>query len=235
MTPDAPREPFEATRSPFLPQSLVDLFLRPRRFFTGEIALGRTPYVVLVMWCYGIASVIERIDLESVRAEVGRPRPGWQALAPWVAGSWWGYWAVALGFGALGGIGLWLLGGWWYRVRLRWCGAPEPERRLARLAYAYASFVLAAPTVLWALVETASYANRAAAVASDDLTGAILLVFPFWSLGTSFAAATTLFEVRRGRARLWFVILPALAYLVAYGALGVLAGLLFAFRNPPPG
>jgi hypothetical protein len=59
-------------------------------------------------------------------------------------------------------------------------------------------------------------------------------VFPFWSLGTSFAAAITLFEVRRGRARLWFVILPALTYLVAYGALGVLAGLLFVFRNPPP-
>ncbi len=231
MTPGAPAEPFEATRSPFVPQSLVDLFLRPRSFFSAQIALGRTPYVLVVMWCYGIASAIERIEREVLRADFGRPRPGWESLAPWVVDSWWGFWAFALASGALGGVGLWLLGGWWYRVRLRWCGALEPDRRRARLAYAYASFVLAGPSVLWALVETASYPSYAAAAASDDLTSTLLLLFPFWSLYTSFAAATTLFEVQRGRARLWFLVLPAFVYLVAYGVLGAL---LVSFGKPAP-
>lgn len=204
MTPGELPAPGEVTRSPFLPQSLVDLFLRPRHFFAAHVALGRTPYVVLVVWSYGIASAIERAERE---------------LATWIDPSWRSFWFSALFWGAFGGAGLWLLGGWWYRVRLRWCGAREPDRRRARLAYAYSSFVLAAPTILWTLIQTASYPSYAEAAAADDVARVLLLVFPFWSVQTSFAAATTLFELAPLRARVWFQLLPACAYLLLYGLL----------------
>jgi hypothetical protein len=220
VTPGALPEPIEATRSPFLPQSLIDLFLRPRRFFAGEIALGRTPYIVMVSWCYGMSDAIDRIDEQLMREQYGRPRPWWPWLEPWVTDGWLGYWAFLAFYGALAGSFLWLLGGWWYRVRLRWSGAVEPDARRARLAWAYSSFVLAAPMVLWAVVESVSYANCREAWNSEDLTSAVLLVFPFWSVATSHAAATTLFDVSRGRARVWFLLLPTLAYLLFYGAIG---------------
>jgi hypothetical protein len=46
-TPDLPQA-IGPGPSPFWPQHLIDLFVRPTRFFVGHLALGRTPYVVLV-------------------------------------------------------------------------------------------------------------------------------------------------------------------------------------------
>jgi len=54
----------------------------------------------------------------------------------------------------------------------------------------------------------------------------VLVVFPFWSIAASYAGAKTVFGVSGGRARIWFLILPVLLYVVAVGALGVVFALL---------
>jgi hypothetical protein len=218
----------EPEGSPLLPRHLVDLFLRPRRFF-GEVALGKTPYVLFVTWCYGIAGAIERVDEEILRAQFGRPRPGWDVLAPYITGSWLGFWAFALALGVVGGFFLWHVGGWWYAVRLRWAGAPTPDRRLARLAFTYSAFVASVPLILATLARTAIFPNYQAAFESEEMWSLALLVFPFWSLIASYAAATQLFPVSRGRALVWFALLPGTFYVIAFGAL---AGLL-AFLGTP--
>jgi hypothetical protein len=205
----------------------VDLFVRPRRFF-GEVALGKTPYVVFVTWCYGIASAIERIDEELLREQLGRPRPGWTEISPYLTQSWLGFWIWALVAGVVGGLFLWHVGGFWYAVRLRWSGATDPDRRLARLAFTYSAFVASIPVILAAAVRTALFPNHLAAFQADEVWSLALLVFPFWSLVASFAAATELFPVRRGRALLWFAVLPGTFYLLAFGALATL----FAFLGP---
>ena len=93
--------------SPLLPQHLIDLFVRPRRFFLGQLALGKTPYAVFVAWCYGASSAIDSIDPELVQ-----PRSDLEAVAPYVLDSWLGYWALVAVLGALSGLFLWWLGGW---------------------------------------------------------------------------------------------------------------------------
>jgi Yip1 domain len=211
--------------SPLWPQHLINLFVRPRRFFSSQLAFGQTLYVVIVTWCYGVANAIDRIDQELVRAEVGRPRRGWEQLAPMITESWLGFWAWVLAFGAIGGLLLWLIGGWWYRVRLKWSGAHEPDKRLARLVYVYSSFVQSGPVVAFTLVSTIVYADYAQAYASESSYAVLLLLFPFWSLISSYLGVLTLFEVSRWKARIWFVILPGLLYIVALG----LAVALFAF------
>lgn len=214
--------PIAPAASPFLPRHLLDLFLRPRQFFSGQLALGKTPHVLLVTWCYGIASAIERIDQELVRAQLGQSRPGWEQIAPYVTGSWLGFWVWAFGLGVIGATFLWYVGGWWYSVRLRWCGAANHDKRLARLAFTYSAFVVSAPTILAAAVQTAIYPSYAAAFSAEELYSLVLLVFPFWALATSYAGATELFEVRRGRAITWFLALPAVLYMIVFGALAAL-------------
>jgi hypothetical protein len=218
----------EPEGSPLLPKHLVDLFLRPRQFF-GEVALGKTPWVLFVTWCYGIAAAIDRLDEELLRAQFGQPRPGWQEIAPYVTESWLGFWTWALVAGVVGGLFLWHIGGWWYAVRLRWSGAPAPDRRLARLAFTYSAFVWAAPAILAAGVRTAVFPNYHAAFHAEELASLTLLAFPFWSLWASYAAATELFPVQRGRARLWFAVLPGIFYLLAFGA----GAALVAFLGTP--
>jgi hypothetical protein len=56
LTPELPS--IQPELSPPWPQNLVDLLIRPRKFFSGQLALGKTPYVVFVTWCYGVSSAI---------------------------------------------------------------------------------------------------------------------------------------------------------------------------------
>ena len=218
--------PIDAGPSPLLPEHLVDLFFRPRRFFGGQLALGKTPYALLVAWCYGAAAAIDRIDQNLLRAQFGKPRPGWEQLAPLVVESWPGFWLFVLASGALGGVFLWWLGGWWFATRVRWSGVAEPDRRLARLVMAYSAFIHAAPAVLAAAISTAVFASYAEAFDSDAPYSLILLVFPFWSAAASYAGVREVFGVSGWKPRLWFLILPCALYLVAVGAFAALFGYL---------
>jgi hypothetical protein len=220
--------PIEAGPSPLWPQHLVDVFVRPTRFFSSQLALGRTPYLLLVTWCFGIASAMDRVDQELLRAEFGQARPAWDVWAPIVTQSWAGYWAFVLAMGVLSGLFLWWLGGWWYRVRLGWAGEPSPDARLARLVYVYSSFVCAGPTVVLALLQTGWFENYAAAWNADELYSSALLIFLFWSLGTSYFGARALFRVSRWGARLWFVVLPAALYVLTLGLVAPLVALFAA-------
>ncbi len=224
-SPELP-PPITAGTSPLWPQHLIDLFLRPRSFFSGQLALGSTPYVVLVTWCYGISNAIDRIDTEIVRAELGRPRPFWDQMAPYIVDSWQGFWLWVLGSGAFGGLLLWWIGGWWYRVRIRWSGVPDPDKRMARLLFVYSSFVIAGPAVLWTVLQTLLYPNYAVAYAADEWFWLALLVFAFWSIGTSYIGVRTLFPVTASRALAWFVVLPIAAYVMVFGLVATLIGFL---------
>ena len=57
---------------------------------------------------------------------------------------------------------------------------------------------------------------------ADEIVSVLLLVFPFWSCVVSYRGVLARFDVRRGRARLWFLILPMALYLIAFGVIGVL-------------
>jgi len=127
--------------SPLWPKNLVDLFIRPRSFFSKRLALGHLPNLLLVTWCYGASNVISRIDTELIRAELGHARRGWETFSPFIVESWLGFWLWVLAMGAVGGAMIWWVGGWWYGVRVRWSGVTVLDKRLARLAFVYSSFV----------------------------------------------------------------------------------------------
>lgn len=221
-------EPLEPASGGIVPSDLVDIFIRPSRFFSSKIAAGSTPYLVLVAWCYGIAEAMDRIDRVSLQSEMGRPRAGWGALGPLVMESWAGYWTFCLVMGAASGAFLYMVGGWWYRVRLKWAGDPSPDPTLARRVYVYSSFVMAAPMILAALGQTMTFPHYAAAWQSAEIYTLALIIFPFWSIAASYAGARAVFRLGAWRARIWFLILPVMVYLVAFGAIALAAALLGA-------
>lgn len=200
-------------QSPMRLHHLLNIFVRPRKFYSSLKTFYDKPYFIFVTYCFGIAYAIDRIDREIIRAELGNPRNGWTKIAPYVTESWLGYWAFVFLYGALAASMLWLVGGWWYRIRLRWAGAINPDVRLARKTYLFSSFVWSAPVILVTLLYTVIFQNYEMAYESDNISILIFIAVPFWSCIVSYRGVTTLFEVKRVLAFIWFLVLPWLYYI----------------------
>lgn len=207
--------------SPFWPQHLVDLYLRPTRFFTENLALGKTPYVLLATWALGMSTALDRIDTRLMQADL-RNDDRMQQVFQTLFGNWPTFWLIVGVGGAVSGALYWLIGGWWCKVRLRFSGAPEPDPRLARLLLIYASFVCTGPTVVGLLALTLIYPSYLAAWENEILYSLVVVATVFWSLGTMYKGAVALFPVRRGRALAWFAILPALFLFLLMGGMAML-------------
>lgn len=179
--------------------------------------------MLLVTWCWGVTSAMGRIDRQMMTADFDGSELAPGGMLRSVVESWPAYWALTLTTGAVGAWLFWWIGGWWYAVRVRWSGAAYVDPRKARTALVYASFVATAPTVAWMLVATALYANYGAFYVADEWVSVALLIFPLWSFWVSYTGARTVFDVSHTRARVWFLILPVICYLVAIGALGYAA------------
>jgi hypothetical protein len=185
---------------------LLFLFFKPRRFFPScAIAAGPT-LVTFIFWMCGVSNAIDRLDIRILQRS---------DMYEWAANSWLAYWAAAILGGAISGALYYAIGGWWYRLRLKWSGADEPDKLLARKVYMFASLVVVLPVVLVTLIDTATFDTPRAA--SDDEGGSwrlILVVFLFWSCWTSYAGARATYGLRRGLALLWLAILPGVFYVI---------------------
>ncbi len=210
------------TGSPLRPDRLWMLFVRPRRFFERRYPLDHLPSLLLVLMCMGIAYASGRMEKNMMQADLDQASAGWEKLAPLLTESWLGFWGTMLVVGVMGAAWAWYVGGWWYRVRLGWAGDPEPDRVQARLVYSYASLVQALPHVVVLLVQTATYESYRAAWESPDLWPTLGLPFIFLSVWTSYRGVRASFAVRTGPALVWFVVLPALLYLLTIGGIAAI-------------
>lgn len=194
------------------------LFFRPRAFFRA-FARERVPLLTaLCAWLYGTASVIDRIETNSLR---GRGND-----AAWL-GDWAAYWPAVLSMGVIGGLFYFAIGGWWYRQRIKWSGAPSPDTGLARRVYLFSSQIWALPTLSATILESTAFDTPLAALQAEGSAWYfLLLLFPFWSLVCSYLGVRTVFTVRRGTALAWFLVLPALVYAFVLAAAFLAAGLL---------
>ena len=184
--------------------------------------------VVYATWIIGISEVMDRLSLEAFKGDLGmRDNPLESAMTSWGA-----YWALCLGVGTVSAVFLYGIGGWWYRLRILWSGAAEADQRIARRVYIFASLVLSLPYVLLTSLDSIYYPTPIAAENGDQWWWMLSPVFLLWSVYTSYRGVRTVFGAQRWRARLWFIILPALFHGAFIAAVGI-AWFLGAFNAPP--
>ena len=212
LSPPEPAAPAAAWH-----RGLLDLYIRPRRFFARSANYQHHLLVLAAALIAGLASAIDRIDSKLVMAQAG---VGGSAT-PFVLAigeTWTRYWTFVGAIGVIGAGILWLVGGWWYRLRLRWSGAVRPDPTTSRQVYVLQNLVFALPALLVTIANTLRFDNGSLAAAADIDVGTVLvLVLLLWSCWVSFCAATTVFELKPGAARLWFLVLPFVLYLFVGG------------------
>lgn len=200
----------ESPRSPNYALWLYYLYFRPVKFFREFVVEHLWFTTAVAALLYGMSGAIGRLHSSMMRGSVS-------SRTQWAFQSWGTYFTVAITAGIFGACIYFLLGGWWYRVRLLWSGAENPDRTLARRVYVYASTVHALPVVLSAVWEATQYASPTAAFNAPAMVWSyVLMIMPFWSTIVSYIGVRTVFKVRGFRPTLWFLILPMLVYIVAY-------------------
>lgn len=203
----------------FSARGLAALLLRPRDYFANPTVLQNRGGILLAALLVGITNAMDRIDRNLVKADLrtgGAPN----SFTAWAVSAWSHYWMVVLVAGVISAVLSWYVYGWWYRKRLEWCGAGPVEREDARRLNTLQELVYVLPLIGLALWQTVSYRNYADAWAGGDSGGLVIVLFLFWSCWTSYCGATTLYTLEKGKARLWFLILPALFYLLIMGVFG---------------
>jgi hypothetical protein len=198
-------------------QLLAWLYFRPSRLFADITPLKAKPAFLIVAWIAGITSAIDRVDVNLMRSDLlGRRVP--TALVD----SWLGFWPFILAVGALYAGLVWLIGGWWYRVRLRWAGVASPDPFDARIVYIHQDLVVGLPAVLSTVVQMFVFESYRAAWASDEAWSGLLIIFIVWSCIASYKAVRAAFAVGRWQGRFWFLILPMGFYLAVGGFVGAM-------------
>ena len=221
----SPSEVSELPRSPLSPASLIDLYFHPRKYFSDASNLSHRSPLAISAIIMGIAGAKGRIDKKIIQAELGYANNSWNDVSSWLLTSWVAYWIAVVLAGLIGAVFLWYLGGWWYKKRLQWSGAKDATSSLARRLYTMQELVSTGPTVLLLLVQTVLFSNYREAWLADEHWSSSFAVFAFWSCWTSYTAAITASSASKAKARVWFLVLPVLLYIVAIGIVGTLYGL----------
>ncbi len=188
---------------------VAELTLRPERFFPHLLRFHGDALPLFAIWICGMAGAIDRIDTQLLAGRL--------AADDAVVSSWLVTWTVVSLAGALGGLMIWLVGGWWYRMRLVMSGADDADPRHARLVFLYSTMLAAVPGVVWLVLVTVFYPSYHAAYTAAPLA-LCLLAMLFWSVWVSYRGVCRCFEVRPWAARAWFLILPMALYGTVFGA-----------------
>jgi lipopolysaccharide export LptBFGC system permease protein LptF len=193
--------------SPFAPGALDRLFFRPSEFFAAGHAFNRSANILSMILVIGIARAADslRDDIFIAQFDESTLAGSSRRLESWGT-----FWRFIIPAGALWGGWVWCIGGWWYRVRLRWCGAHDVSARSARLVYAYVSLIAALPALLVLLVDTVVHENFAVAFGTATPWSLVPVITLFWAYVVSYRSVTGLFAVERSSALLWFLALPTI-------------------------
>lgn len=179
----------------------VYIFIRPRAFFES-IAVSHNPMLTLAcVWVFGMSNATNRL------AKIIRGPVDSQPLDD----SWTLTWAAILGLGLVAGGIAYVIGGWWYSVRLRWSGVEAPSRRVATRVYISAAQVMAVPNVAMAAIASTVYATPFDAAISPELGtwSLVMILLMLWSYVVSYVGVRTVFRARLWPSRFWFLILPS--------------------------
>jgi hypothetical protein len=194
-----------------VPKLLAWLLFRPSRLFADLTPLKAKPMWIIVAWIAGVAFAIDRTDVVMMRSELTGRSGSSLALDSWVS-----FWPFILIVGAVHGMLVWLIGGWWYRVRLKWSGDPSADPFSARIVFTYTTLITAVPALLVTVIYTFVYESYRAAWNSDEAWSSLLLIFLVWEFVASYKGVRSAFAVSKWKARFWFLIMP-LAFFTIFG------------------
>lgn len=193
------------------------LFFKPSLFFKDLDLLNVPLLVHASLWLIGISNAVDRIDQKLIKTDLGTVTSSNQFMLDAISGGWFVFFLMVAGIGAFGAFFVWLIGGWFYNLRLSWSGAGDFDKVNGRLIYVFSNLIVVIPHLIVLLISATLYKDYVAAFNAEEYWSSLIIIFPFWAIYVSYKAILSNFTVVKWKALLWFVILPTLFYALAFG------------------
>lgn len=203
---------------PLSPRNLRDLFFSPTRFFAANTQLNSWFSTFFMVLIFGFGNALDRLDSRINNAYILNGDISQYAEA---TNSWSFYIGSAIGSGLVLAIFSWLILGWWYKTRIRFCGVSNPDPIIARelLFYSHLPYITFLIVVL--IVSIIRFDNYADEFYSEgDIYTLPLYFLPLlgliWSISISYIGVKAKFNLYGLMPMVWFLILPLLFYLIIF-------------------
>ncbi|GAA5214068.1 YIP1 family protein [Corallincola platygyrae] len=203
----------------YLFQNIHRLFFQPSKFFSDIQRLQSTGLIYVSLLFFGMSNIISRVDSQLIKSDLGAASNSNDFMLSIASEGWFKFWALVTVLGAISGFFTWLIGGWFFNLRLSWSGAKEFEKEDGRTVFLFSNMVEFLPHIISVVIFTLVYSDYFTYFKADELWSAILFIFPFWSVVVCYKGIRANFDVVRWRAMIWFVVLPLVIYLLIYAGL----------------
>lgn len=196
------------------------LVFHPKKFFEEDFDGRSSPFLFITIAVYGISNSMDSMDEQFAKGDQNGEFVYYEWLNSWPI-----YWFLVLIGGAVSGYLFYLLGGWFYNLRIQWSQGTS-DREKARFLFLYPEFVPALIYVLTTAIHMIGspvpYEANIEMSQGEAIGSILLLVATYYSVYISYIGVTTATDVNVSKARTWFLILPLSLYTLAYGAIIIL-------------
>lgn len=193
------------------------LLIKPRVFFKEHFHQRDITHENLALVFFGLGYGIDRMDRQLIKFDLKGRTEILDTLNNWPI-----YWLIAIVGGAVGGYILYLIGGWFYNVRIKWAKGTADLSK-SRNLYLFSNFWLFTPIVIIALLNLLFYDLPYDPYTSypifDILSALVILCAIFYSVFVSYTGVRTVTDVDKGWAIVWFIVAPSLYYIISFSAL----------------
>lgn len=199
--PTAAEKPAEVndTKPGFI-EYIKELFKNFPKFCDKYLRVKNPPYLFFIIWAAGVASAIDRVSSFEVS-------------------SWGEVWVIVLIGGLITGYLQYWVGGAIYHLRVKWSKGDD-NYDASRNIYIFAGIPIAIASVSSLLLNTLVYGNEyfetGGGSSIDILFLFIIIAAITYSINLSYKGVMFIQRPQKNRAIIWFVILPAIFYVLVY-------------------
>ena len=195
----------------------VTLLIRPKSFFKEQFVQRINVHENLALVFFGLGLGLDRMDRQYIKMDLGGRTEALDTLNSWPL-----YWLIAVVGGAIGGYIAFMIGGWFYDVRIKWSRG-SGDLTKSRNLYLFANFWLYTTIVVMSLISFFTYDLPydpfTAYPIWEILSAILILTAVFYSIYISYTGVRSVTDAKKGLAIFWFIIAPVLYYLFSFSAL----------------
>lgn len=197
-------------------QFWMELFFKPTLFYKKRLrnAHKEPAYFNFVLIVFGIGYGINRMDSQLIKIDMRGDLLKFGFLNNWFV-----YWLIVIFGGLIGGYFTYLIGGWFYDVRIRWSKGTRDLNK-SRYMYLYSGvvfyIVVMIETIIAMFFYRHPYSTSEVNTVFDISSSIILLFFIFYSIYISFKGVRSITNAEKNRSILWFIVLPIIYYVIVF-------------------